>query len=219
MNKALFEKTFNAILNKNFQNRSKYFDFDFHVFNELAGLVNEINSCLIFEFHHSAITLTNNLLERLLKLALIYNEVGIGPKPIEDWGNVFEGPNKKYSSITLGNSIEYCKKLELITANEKTYLFETIRELFRNGFSHADPSKILNSIPDKTTMFHGSFSNHAKIKPVTVNQKVIPFIQAIHIECFAKENAANYFDSIFDLILRLEQRLSDNYNMHTINNT
>ncbi|HOZ84878.1 MAG TPA: hypothetical protein PK191_05270 [Niabella sp.] len=209
MEKELFEKTFIDNLNKNFQSRSKCFDFQFYVFSELGGTVFEINKCLILEFHRASITLTNNLLERLLKLSLIYDDAGIGPKPVEDWGTTFEEPNKKYSSISLGNSIEKCRKLDLITEDEKIFLFETIRELMRNGFSHADSSKILNGIPDETTMFQGSFSNPTDIKPVTVNQKVIPFIQAIHIENFAKENSANYFDYVFELIKKIDQRLID----------
>jgi len=207
MEKGLFEKAFIDNLNKNFQSRSKYFDFEFYVFSELGGTVFEINKCLILEFYRASITLTNNLLERLLKLSLIYNEAGIGPTPVETWGITFEEPNKKHSSIPLGNSIEKCKKLDLITENEKVYLFDTIRELMRNGFSHADSTKILNGIPDETAMFQGSFSNPTEIKPVTVNQKIIPFMQAIHIENFAKENAANYFEYVFELIKKIDQRL------------
>lgn len=207
MEKGLFEKAFNDNLNKNFESRSKYFDFEFYVFSELRGTVFEINKCLILEFYRASITLTNNLLERLLKLSLIYNEAGIGPKPVEKWGTIFSEPILKYSSIPLGNSIEKCRKLELITANEKVFLFDTIRELMRNGFSHADSSKILEGIPEETTMFQGSFSNPTEIKPVTVNQKVIPFIQAIHIESFAWEHASDYFDYVFELIKKIDQRL------------
>jgi hypothetical protein len=200
MEKEIFEKAFMNDLNKNFQCRSEYFDFEFYVFSELGGTVFEINKCLILEFYRASITLTNNLLERLLKLTLIYSEAGIGPKPVEKWGSFFEEPNKKYSSIPLGNSIEICRKLNLITENEKVFLFDTIRELMRNGFSHADSTKILNGIPEETTMFQGSFSNPTEIKPVTVNQKIIPFMQAIHIENFAKVNAANYFDYVYNFI-------------------
>ena len=209
MEKELFEKAFIDNLNKNFQSRSKYFDFEFYVFSELGGTVFEINKCLILEFYRASITLTNNLLERLLKLSLIYEEAGIGPKPVEEWSSIFEEPNKKYSSKPLGNSIEKCRKLYLLTENEKVFLFDTIRELMRNGFSHADSTKILNGIPEETTMFQGSFSNPTKIKPVTLNQKTIPFIQAIHIENFAKENAANYFDYVYELIKKIDQRLID----------
>lgn len=207
MEKELFEKAFIEKLNKNFQSYSKYFDFEFYVFNELRGTVFEINKCLILEFYKASITLTNNLLERLLKLSLIYNDAGIGPIPIEDLGMAFELPNKKFNSISLGNSIEKCKKLDLITEQEKVFLFDTIRDLMRNGFSHADSNKILNGMNDETIMFQGSFSSPTEIKPVTINQKVIPFIQTIHIENFAKENATYYFDYVFELIKKIDQRL------------
>jgi hypothetical protein len=209
MEKEFFEKAFIEDLNKNFQSRSKYFDFEFYVFCELGGMVFEINKCLILEFYRASITLTNNLLERLLKLSLIYDETGIGPKPVEDWSSIFEEPNKKVSSISLGNSIEKCRKLDLITEKEKVFLFDTIREFMRNGFSHADSTKILNGIPDETTVFQGNFSNPTEIKPVTLNQKTIPFIQEIHIKNFAKENAANYFDYVYELIKKIDQRLID----------
>jgi hypothetical protein len=207
MEVELFEKAFRENLNKNFKSRSKYFDFEYYVFCELGGTVFEINKCLILEFYRASITLTNNLLERLLKLSLIYFETGIGPKPVEDWSSIFEEPNKKYSSISLGNSIEKCRKLDLITDKEKGFLFDTIRELMRNGFSHADSTKILNGIPDEASFFQGSFSNPTEIKHITLNQKTIPFIQAIHIENFAKENAVRYFDYVYELIKKIDQRL------------
>ena len=209
MKKEIFEKAFMDSLNKNFRSRSKYFDFQFYSFSELGLVVFEINKCLILELYHASITLTNNLLERLLKLSLIYNEVGIGPKPIENLSSIYEEPDKKYSSISLGNSIEKCRKHGLISETEKVFLFDTIRELMRNGFSHADSSKILNGLPEETTMFNGSFSNPTEIKPVKLNQKVIPFIQAIHIENFAKGNAANYFEYVFELIKKMDQRLRE----------
>lgn len=101
------------------------------------------------------------------------------------------------------------QKEGLISENEKVFLFDTIRELMRNGFSHADSTKILNGIPDETTMFQGSLSNPTEIKPVTVNQKIIPFMQTIHIDRFAKENAKNYFDYVFELVKKIDQRLID----------
>lgn len=207
MEKIIFEKNFSENLDKNFPKLSKYFEFQFLLFSELGTSIFEINKCLILEFHKASITLTNNLLERLLKLALIKNEVGIGSKPIEQWNSIFEEPNKKYSSIPLGNSIEKCKKFGLISEEEKTFLFDIIRDLMRNGFSHADSSKILAGLPDETKMFQGSFSNPAKMNKVNLNQKIIPLFQAIQMDNFAKKNALSYFDYVFKLIDKIEQRL------------
>lgn len=209
MEKEIFEKAFIDNLNRNFQKQSKYFEVDFYVFSELESSIFEINKCLILELYRASITLTNNVLERLLKLALIYNEAGIGPIPVENWSSSFEEPNKKYGSIQLGNSIEKCRKLGLISEEEKIFLFDTIRELMRNGFSHADSNKILEGLPDEITMFQGSLSNPNDIKPVNLYQKTIPFIQAIHMDCCAKESAAMYFDYVFELINRIDKRLID----------
>lgn len=92
MEKGLFEKAFNDNLNRNFECRSKYFDFEFYVFSELGGTVFEINKCLILEFHRASITLTNNLLERLLKLSLIYNEAGMDQSLLKNGGLFFRNP-------------------------------------------------------------------------------------------------------------------------------
>lgn len=121
MEKEIFEKAFIESLNKNFEVHSKFFDFKFHTFPELGSSIFEINKCLILGFYRASITLTNNVLERVLKLALIYNEVGIGPIPLENWNEIFSKPNEKYTSAKLGNTIEKCKKENLITVDEKNF--------------------------------------------------------------------------------------------------
>ncbi|HEY5122643.1 MAG TPA: hypothetical protein VIK14_02795, partial [Ignavibacteria bacterium] len=163
--------------------------------------------CLILELDKATITLTNYILERLLKLALIHQEVGIGSIPIEKWNSVFEGPNQKYSSLTLGDSINQCKKHKIITQSEKDFLFNTVRELMRNGFSHADAGKILKDIPENTVGFYASFTNPSEIKQVELNQKTISPLQAVQIDNFAKANSFLYFDYVFGLIDKIENRI------------
>ncbi|MDF2455096.1 MAG: hypothetical protein K0R51_1089 [Cytophagaceae bacterium] len=216
MEKEKFEDAFINALNKNFPLHSKYFELEFKIFQELGGSIFEINKCLILEFYRASITLTNHVLERLLKIALIYNEAGINPIPSEDWSSTFEGPNEKYGTKPLGNSIELCEKLELISADEKEYLFDTIRTLMRNGFSHADPSKILAGLPDESIFFQSSFSDPEKLNPVGINQKVVPFLQAIQMDNFAKNTAFSYFNYVFELITKIELRIVDKQNKSSI---
>jgi hypothetical protein len=204
MEKEIFEKSFNEKINDNFTELSNYYEFNLEVFCEF--------NTLIFEINRAAITLTNHLIERLLKLALINNETGIGEIELDKLNSVFNEANEKYGNIHLGISIEKCKKLELISAKEKTFLFDTIRVLMRNGFSHADSSKIMDSLPDISTMYQGDLSNpYSEPKEVGLNQKVIPTFQAIHMEEFAKANAKTYFDFVFKLIFRIEKRLIDSH--------
>lgn len=209
MEQIVFEKKIAECFEKNFSRFSKYFEFKSKVFRfrELESLIFQVNKCLILELHSASITLTNHILERLLKLGLIYYEAGIGPIPVEKWNAIFEEPNRKYIDIPLGNSIELCRKFELITIQEKGFLFDIIRKLMRNGFSHSDPSKILAGLPDETAAFHGNFSGQSEINQISLNQKVIPFLQAEHMENFAKENSSFYFDYIYNLIDKIENRL------------
>ena len=208
MNKEVFEKGFKEKIDKNFLELSKYYNFNLEVFCEFNTLIFEVNNCLLLELNRAAITLTNHLLERLLKLALINNETGINPIELQKWNEVFQEPNEKHGKIDLANSIEKCKKFKLISQKEKNFLFNTIRVLMRNGFSHADSSDILASLPDDSKMFQGSLLNpDEKLKEISVNQKIIPTFQAIQMENFATNNAKTYFDFVFYLIFRIEKRL------------
>ncbi|TGD58255.1 hypothetical protein [Flavobacterium humi] len=214
MEKEIFEKAFIESLNKNFETHAEFFDFNFYTYPELGTSIFEINKCLILGFYRASITLTNNVLERVLKLALIYNEAGLGQIPIENWSDIFSGPNEKYGTKQLGNSIELCKKENLITEDEKNILFDTIRELMRNGFSHSDPSKILKNLPDKTQVFQATFSNPSDIKEIYLNYKSIPIFQDMQMDAFAKENAFEYFKFVFGLMKRLDERLKLKYNIN-----
>lgn len=207
MDKKELEKYFYDRVGANYSVQAKYYDFNLEVFWELRSLLFEINNCLLLNFDRASITLTNHLLERLLKLTLINGEIGIGPIDTNKWNEVFKEPHEKYGTISLGTSIERCRKYELITDEEKKYLFDKIRVLMRNGFSHADSSNILAHLPDDSKMIQGNFSNPNETKFVNVNQKIIPFLQAIQMESFAKQNAKPYFDYVYHLIFRIEMRL------------
>ncbi len=209
MEKTFFEKLFNDCLDKNYMKYSKYFEYKFKIFFELQTSIFEAAKCLILELDKATITLTNYMLERLLKLALIHKEVGMGSIPIEKWNTVFEGPSQKYGSVNLGNSIEHCLNRNLITQAERDFLFNTVRELMRNGFSHADTEKILKDIPEIAVGFYANFNNPQEIKRVDLNQKTISPLQAVQIDNFAKENSFYYFEYVFGLIEKLENRLID----------
>lgn len=211
MDKSIIEKNLTNSLNENFDKVSKYLEPRFEVFCELGSVVYEVNNCLILGLYKASITLTNYLLERLLKIALIYNEAGIGP--IEDLSNldeIFREPNEKYNAIVLSQSIKKCRELELVTESEAKVLDKKIRDLLRNGFSHADSTKILKDMPNESKMFQGSFSNpKGELKGIIINTKINPVFQAIHMSDYAIQNALPYYDFVFNLIFRIEERLKE----------
>jgi len=185
MDQVLFQNHYNRCI-ENLDEFQKYFDYEYNVFFELKTTVVEVSHCLMLEFYKSSITLTNHLLERLLKLALINKEVGIGAIPIDQWNEVFKEANRKYGSLVLGGSIDQCKKQNLINQDERDFLFDRIREQLRNGFGHGDNSKVLCDLPEEMVGFHGSFSKPYELREVILNQKLIPSIQSALIDNFVK---------------------------------
>ena len=102
---------------------------------------------------------------------------------------------------------------QMVSEEEKKILFDTIRELMRNGFSHSDPSKILKDLPDKFKAYQSTFSNPQEIKEINLNHKVIPIFQSMQMDNFAKENAFEYFKFIFQLMKNIDNRLKAKFNI------
>lgn len=201
------KKEFLSKLDKNYSELSKYYNARLKVFSELGDLIYEINTCLMLELNMASITLTNHLLERLLKLALIKNGAGIGPIPVEKWDSTFERTESEYGDKVLFKSITNCKITGLITEDEELFLDKQIRDPFRNGFSHADLRKVLNKLPDIAHFTHGSFGDPKNSKTLVLNPKNIPGLQAFHIDYFAQQNALPYFNYVYELIFKIEERL------------
>jgi hypothetical protein len=211
MDKNVFKEDFIQKLDSNFSINSKYFDFNSSIFSDLKSQIFEINKCIILELYHTSITSTNNLLERLLKLSLIYNETGISPIEPEKLDDVFYIPNKKYSSMNMKDTIKLCLDNNLITDIEFKFLDERVRDFFRNGFSHADTNKTMKNVPEKTKLYTGNLSNPNIMKPVELNTKSIPMFQSIILNEISKKNAQIYFHNIYALILNIDYRLKEKF--------
>lgn len=192
---------------KNFEEFEKYFQFECKVFYELKSVIFEINNCLILELNRAALTLTNFLLERLLKITLIYNEAGIGPLDTKEWNRVYATPHKKCNKLNFGQTIEKCRHLGLIDDGERKYLDEVARNLVRNGFSQADSTKITDKLPKHILAYQSTFDNPTKIEEITFERAIIPTFQAEIMRDFAQINAKIYFKFAYNLIPNIEKKL------------
>lgn len=192
----------------NFEKNSKYFQFDSKLFTELRPLVYQINNCLIFESYIPALTATNYLLERLLKIALIYNEVKIESVILEKLNSLYDLPNKKYVKLTFEKSIEKCRMSGLIDDPEKEFLDTKIRPLVRNSYSHGDPTKISNTLPRKSKAFVASFTEPGRLKEIDFEKHYIPTFQSQLFDEFAQQNSLTYFDFAYKLINNIEKRIN-----------
>lgn len=199
------EKAFIDSLHKNYEKYNLYYDYEYKIFHSFKPLVSEIVKCLILELYEAAITLTNHFLESLLKTALINNDLGINPIPTEEWDEKFSASSKMYNNNILAKNIDLCLSAKLLTEDEANS-HRKIKNLMRNGFSHADPSQILKGSSFRGVF--GKFSEPTKLTHVEFDLRHCLPLQRLAISGFARENAELYFQLIFDLLYKMELRLS-----------
>ena len=127
-------------------------------FPELDPVRHEVALCLVFGLPQAAITLTNHLLESLLKYALIYDHAlkhqpnnqpspGATTRSLVDW---LRPAKKLYADKDLKFTIDRACTVGLITKAQKKRLHE-IRQDFRNAFSHADKDKTFRNATTQVT--------------------------------------------------------------------
>lgn len=207
--KNLFQKQFENGITKKFDKLIEYLrNPRFYYFTELELNIQQVIKCLLCESYSASITLTNHILERTLKLALIQNESGLQPKSIENWNETYKNSHR-FSSWPMHKTITECKNQKLITIEQLEEL-KYYKNSIRNGFSHYDTDKILI---DENNIINGkqikSENNLSEIIPL--NLKQIPMLQNNYITKFAEENAEIYFDFVFSIILRIERKFKEKY--------
>ena len=132
-----YKENSNKLIEKNFSALKPLMEYQPIIFCEIFCHINEVCKCLMSESHYGAITLTNYIVEKLLKKALIedYNELAPIPYPPQKH---WEEAHKKYSKLLMHQSIRECYEKGLLTENQRNKLITEIKNQFRNGFSHAD---------------------------------------------------------------------------------
>lgn len=196
------EEYFNSCYKKNFDTYKSYLNYRPVIFTELAFNIGEIVRCLIIEANTATITLTNFMLERLLKLALIEDEMLLKPltHPWQDcWDRMYP-----YFDLNMNKTISQSASKRLISGKQKKQL-EKYKEIFRNGFSHAATDLIFKNYPETFTT-----KNFDDIT-YTHNLKKDPRYQLMFLQKIAKENAHLYFKYVFELIECIEQNLQKKY--------
>lgn len=203
LDKDIVKELANQYIEKNFDELYDFFPQKVEFMHELTPLYFQINYCLMFELHIASITLTNHFLERLLKIALVYNEVGTR-KGFTNVSYHFKDAHTKYQDKKLFDSINSCFDKGLISEEQKDYLHKEVREQIRNGFSHSDPDTIIDPKKGKKLF--------TRIEPVDENHilhgfNLDPFIQSQFMYNFAKNEALRYFKNIFGISKQIEHIL------------
>ena len=115
---------------------------------DLDPLRHEGCLCLMFGLNQSAITLTNHMLEKLLKTALIHqyslqqedHDNPPDPPSADAMADYLAEGKAMYANNDLSTNINAACSRGLVTKEEKRELHE-IRDRLRNAFGHADPDK------------------------------------------------------------------------------
>lgn len=165
---------------------------------EFDILRNEIGRCFVTASYQACITLTNHLLERYCKILLVYTETEFKTiDNVPDLETGFDKANQKYMDKMFSETLKACRSKGLISKDDKK-LFDKYREIFRNGYSHADPNKILGNA--KGGFFFGSFDGKTKSEFKELTYSKIPMFQGLAIETHSKNNALPYFIEVENLI-------------------
>lgn len=181
---------------------------------ELDPLRHEICICITFGLCQAAITLTNHLLESVLKYALIIkcgdkvkqSKEDIKGRVITALIEKYRDCIEKYNDASLSNTINLARREGLISKEQKKQL-HYFRQIFRNAYSHSDKIKTFG----KSTMpVTGVRLEENKFVTDEVDEPEIAFLlvgQGIVQFEIAQKTAAQYFLYIDMLVRDIKDKL------------
>lgn len=179
-------------------------------------LRHEVCLCIAFGLSQAAITLSNHLMESLLKYSLIYHHsnhneptVKAGTDFVKEMEAYTEEGINKYGHISLSKSIEAAHSHGLLEDEEKEALNE-FRVNFRNAYSHADKDKTFGrkavSVQGARIEAEGIVTGAPVQAVIAKNPIVHSFAQAMK----ATEDAPDYFLYLDRLVRRMKIRVFPN---------
>jgi len=205
---------------------SKEFDSKFHVIEqqyiepygwpEMDTLRYEICGCLSFGLNQAAITLTNHLLESLLKYALSYkysldnsSEIDTGSELVEAMMKFTDEGFKKYGDKNLCSNINEAKKIELITESEHE-LLHAFRMKFRNPFGHSDKAKTFGNLSSQ--VFGAVIENNKLVSRPSIEAEIarLPIMHGLVQARIAEIEAPEYFIAMDSLVRVIKIRVFPN---------
>lgn len=194
---------------------------------ELNHIKNDICYLNIMGFHLASITLTNHLLEKFVKTALVYNDISIKSvkdkseyKPFELTDEVAAG-NEKYDTLVLGKTIVLLFERGLITEKEKNILW-SYKNDFRNPYSHSTKKDTYKGAQVKATEMYGddaikfindlvsgkTFEEAEKDLPKqNINLENLPFADFKFAKDFAEKYSVPYLIGLHKIMISVESKI------------
>ena len=187
---------------------------------ELDIIKSQICKCITLGLNIAAMTLINHLLEKSIKLFLIYsraikNKDEGGQKPFKMVDDISDA-TPLYVSENLSVNIKTAFKEGIINEGEKEIL-DKMRNDYRNSYSHSDSQKMykdssigITEVSGKDQVlkfFQGNESGLAKREEKFVN---LPFFDFVFILEHANENCIPYLHKLDIIIRDVKKRMMPN---------
>lgn len=208
---------YSDLISKNFNQLEDFYSHSFMEFCELNLLKFEILNCLLFELYQSSIFSTNHFLERMIKLSLIkLHTIEYDFSDMNNYKEKLKESEKEYDHLVLYKSLKKALEYKLITKTEYDYLMNAKDEI-RNPYSHAEISTV-NKNDNDFRGFMFSISDGIKKlkegKPLdipnpTIIPKFNPAMAQMLQEINSKELAFDYFKNVFNILQKIENRITE----------
>jgi hypothetical protein len=187
---------------------------DKYLWPELDPLRHEISLCLIFGLHQAAITLTNHMLESLLKNALIVHDTklehgGQGKRKsnaVESFVARFRPARKRFATNDLGDNINRACTAGLIDKEQKKEL-RKIREGLRNAYSHSDKDKTFGDQKISTQAMHVEDGKFVVERPESTRLAELIIAHGLAQAMQAEQEAIPYFLYMDGLARQIREKL------------
>ena len=183
---------------------------------ELDPIRHEICIALTLGLHQASITLTNHLMESVLKYGLIYNEYFKLPEQTEEeirrqeissLEERFSELFKRIGKINLRVSIDMACSADLIDKKQKKKL-HYCRKRFRNAFSHSDKAKTFGQATIPAQSIHFSEQEGFQFgEKATPHLSTLIMFQGIAQAEIAKQDATPYFKYIDYIVRQIQLKL------------
>lgn len=195
--------------NSNFVQLVSIKKINFKILTLLNPIVAELCNCLSVNAYQASITLTNHLLEKALKTAIIFDE---GRVKVNDnslrLDEVFKEAYDRYDGIDMDKAINKCCRIGLINKEEKLKLMELKRD-FRNPYSHAEAKTILNNITSNVAV--GYLDKYKEAEMQTLNVSMVPILHGEAQLAVAKKYGFEYFKTAIYIIVLMDCELERRY--------
>jgi hypothetical protein len=201
---------------KAFPSRFKLVEFEYSTpydWPEMDTLRYEICGCISFGLNQAAITLTNHLLESLLKYSLVYRHSLNPSKPlgaeyqlVKLMMHFTKEGLKKYGKATLDQNINEANKLGLIN-DEESELLHLFRKKFRNPFGHSDKNGIFGDLSVPVSVSTIQDSELISQPEVVMKIEDMPIFHGLAQAQLAEIDAPEYFRKMDRLVRKIKTRV------------